>query len=189
MLNLAPRLLVASPTITDPRFRRSVILLAESGDEGALGFVVNRRAPFTFAEVAPDLGIQPRDELRDASLFIGGPVSPERGWVLYTAGHGGELDDGDEIISVGDELRVSAALALLGRFLTEAGLPPFRLFLGYAGWGPNQLEEEIAEGTWLSLEPDRDLIFGQSGETVWDTAIRRLGLNPAGFMMSRGGDA
>ncbi len=183
-----PMLLVAAPSLTDPRFRRSVLLLAESGEDGALGFVLNRRTPYTFGQLADEIGIVPRAEVLGDVVYYGGPVSPERGWLVFENAR--DLGGDDEaIIEVGDSLRVSATLSMLDRLLTRASAPPFRLYLGYAGWGPSQLEEEIREGSWLPLDLDPAFIFDVPPDDAWELAIRKLGLDPGGFMMGRGGSA
>ena len=188
MLELAPGLLIAAPTMTDPRFERSVILLAEANDEGALGFVVNRRAPYTFGQLAGEIGIETVDALSAGSVHFGGPVSPERGWILFRSERDADTDD-DAIIQVGDTFRVSAAVEVLDRLVQRVQPPPFRLFLGYAGWGPHQLQTELSEGAWLPMELDAELVFDTPEDRLWDEAVRKLGLVPGGFFMGGSAEA
>ena len=193
---LAPGIIVAAPTMQDPRFARSVILLAHADAEGALGFVVNRRAPFTFNDLADtdrsrrsewsadEIGVEMNDKVRDAAVHYGGPVSPERGWVLYRSG---SKPADDDVLEVGPHLQVATTLDVLTTFLAKQSADPFRLLLGYAGWEPNQLESELAEGAWLPLDLDSDLVFDEDVDGMWETAVRSMGLLPGGFMMGGGG--
>ena len=181
---LAPGIIVAAPTMQDPRFARSVILLAHADAEGALGFVVNRRAPFTFNDLADEIGVEMNDKVRDAAVHYGGPVSPERGWVLYRSG---SKPADDDVLEVGPHLQVATTLDVLTTFLAKQSADPFRLLLGYAGWEPNQLESELAEGAGLPLDLDSDLVFDEDVDGMWETAVRSMGLLPGGFMMGGGG--
>lgn len=189
MSDLAPRLLVAAPSLSDPRFYRSVVLLAEAGEDGALGFVLNRRTPYTFGQLAKELGILPVAAHIDDHVNYGGPVSPERGWLVFKPDFLSSSDEDDAIIDVGDVLRVSATMNMLDKLLSGDNAPPFRLFLGYAGWGPQQLEAELAEGSWLPLDLDPSFVFDVPDDEAWDAAIKLLGLNPGTLVMGRGGAA
>lgn len=196
---LAPGLLIAAPNMSDPRFTRAVILLAESSPDGALGFVLNRAMDLTLAEVAREVGFELEHDPPDGPVFNGGPVSPERGWVLFRApgarvSHAdteteseGETDSA--IMTVHDDIQLGATLDLLREFLGRQDVRAFRFLLGYSGWGPGQLEAELGSGAWLPLEASSDLLFDVSPDDMWETAIRRLGLQPGGFFMGGGGDA
>jgi putative transcriptional regulator len=185
---LAPGLLVASPTLADPNFSGSLVLMAEHQDEGALGFVVNRAAPIAIADVL--FGIDPAlhrtaEEAGRAEglVLVGGPVSPERLWILYRPG---------PLALAADAVALANGLALGGsRDLLEAvvggDVGPFLLLLGYAGWAPLQIEGEVAAGVWVPLPLHEDLVFEAPLAERWELAVRRLGLDPGGFVVGGGG--
>lgn len=178
---LAPCLLVAMPQLLDPNFRRSVVLLAAHGDEGAMGFVVNRVLPATVDDVLQGLEI-PWAGAVSAPVFGGGPVMPQGGWVLYDSPEGGLSDDCQQVLP---SVYLSASVAVLRKL---AARPPddFRLLLGYAGWGPRQLEGELVEGSWLVVPPTRSLVFDTTPENMWDSAIRTLGIEPSALVPGHG---
>lgn len=188
---LVPGLLIASPGMRDPRFRGVVILLAEQSEDGSLGFVINKTTPFTFKDISKDIGLRVAKILETTAVHYGGPVSEERGWVLFRAlrDPSVEADDGDPGIQVGESMRVSPAIEVLQRFMKNPDAGPFRLMLGYTGWGPEQLEDEIAEGSWLPLDLDPELVFETREEDMYGAALRRLGLSPGTFIVGTGGSA
>ena len=186
--SLAPCLLVASPALSDDGFHRTVVLLTESSESGALGFVLNRKTPFLFEEVARELDVPytPTPE-RDASIYAGGPVSPERGWILFRDEE--RFHDDGSVIEVTRGVKLGITVDLLKTFLSPREDRPFKFLLGYAGWGPGQLEAELKEGAWLPLDFRPDLLFETPADRLWDESIRRLGLAPGAFFMVPGGDA
>lgn len=186
--SLAPGLLIAAPNMTDPRFERAVVLLAESSTDGALGFVLNRQMELTLEEVATEVGFELERAAPEGKVFSGGPVSPERGWVLFRAPDQGP-EEIEGILTVHDDIRLGATLDLLREFLTRKDVRSFRFLLGYSGWGPGQLESELGEGSWLPLEASSDLLFDTAPDDMWEKAIRRLGLQPGTFLVGGGGSA
>jgi putative transcriptional regulator len=176
----APLLLLSMPQMADPNFAQAVILLCDYTEEGAFGLVVNRRMTepaWTVVQTRPDVRVDP-----DLRLWIGGPVEPTRAWVLMTEPQGPAEDQRE--VAPGIRLSVSPELTL---DLLQA--PPSdraRVVIGYAGWGPGQLDEEIAAASWLSLDVDPTLIFDEPPETMWQAALRRLGADPAAFQVSSG---
>ena len=178
---LAPGFLVALPQLTDPNFRRSVILLTSHADDGAMGFVVNRPIPATVAEVLEGLDL-PWMGASDEPVWSGGPVGQQSGFVLYG---GAPADDDAAAEEVVPGLWLSASLDTL----RSLGLRPpsrFRLLLGYAGWSPGQLESEVLEGAWMVLPPDPGLLFDTPHEQMWDAAFRRLGIDPFSIVPGTG---
>jgi putative transcriptional regulator len=120
---------------------------------------------------------------RELQLWVGGPVEPQRSWILLA--HDGEPDD-EFGTRITDDLYLSTSPNLLRRLL-EPDPPPFtRLIVGYSGWGPGQLEAELAASAWLISDVDRELIFTIPPDRMWETAIRRLGADPATLQTSRG---
>jgi putative transcriptional regulator len=171
-MSLAPSLLLSMPQLVDPNFVRSVVLLCEYGPDGAFGLVVNRPSEVT-AAIAVNLE-PPIDQPNELPLLLGGPVEPQRGWILTS-----QPPDDVEHRALGAGLYLSASPALLRRVLTTSRLPKRTLVLaGYAGWGPGQLDNELAESAWLVAPADLDLIFDTPAGDTWEMAIRRLGADP-----------
>jgi putative transcriptional regulator len=165
--SLAPSLLLSMPQLLDENFCRSVILLCKHSHEGAFGLIVNR--PLVRTE-------------QDLEVWAGGPVEPERSWILV----GGEEYSDLPGMRVAKGLSLSTSPNLFQRLLEPSPPPNARLIVGYAGWGPGQLEAELNASAWLIADVDGDLIFNTPADRMWETAIRRLGADPATLQMSRG---
>jgi putative transcriptional regulator len=186
---LAPGLLLAAPSLHDPNFERSVVLLGRSGGEGALGWVINGRELMpvrellTSAELVPEGVSVPRSAVFSRTACVGGPVAPAAGWLVYR--RSGEALAGE--IPVGPEIGVSGELSTFTDLMRGTGPTEFRLVLGCAGWAPGQLESEIVAGAWLPAAVDVALLFETPREAVWDEAYRRsVGAGPAAFTSHRG---
>jgi len=176
---LAPVLLLSMPQMLDPNFARTVVLLAEYSTHGAFGLVVNRQMLEPAHEVIrPD---PPMDIRNDVHLFVGGPVEPNRAWVLTNHR---ELDD--DALEIADGVYLSAAPDLIRHTLQSSPDPHVRLIVGYAGWGAGQLDEELAASSWLMLPVQADLLFDIPVDVMWETAIRRLGAEPSTLQSSSG---
>ncbi len=186
---LAPGFLVASPTLRDPNFAGSLVLIAEHHGEGALGFVVNRPAPIAVTDVLDgvDEGLRRAAEAAGragGAVLVGGPVQPERLWILFRARPG---DDLTGAVAVGDELALGGSREVLEALVRERPTVPFVLLLGYAGWAPLQAESEITAGAWVPMPLSSDLVFDVPLEKRWEVAVRRLGLDPGEFLVGTGG--
>ena len=179
-MSLAPALLLSMPQLTDPNFARSVVLLCEHEPEGAFGLIVNRPSELSAAEaVQLDPPVAPANDL---PLLIGGPVEPQRGWILTS-----QPPESVDSRSLGAGLYLSASPMLLRRVLTARPLPRrTHVFAGYAGWGPGQLDEELARSAWLVMPVELDLIFEIPSSAAWEMAIRRLGADPHQLQMGHG---
>lgn len=176
----APVLLLSMPQMADPNFARSVVLLCDYTDQGAFGLVVNRQMSepaWTLIKTDPPVRVDP-----EVRLWIGGPVDPQRTWVLMSEPQG--PDDEQREICAGVLISVSHELTL--QMLQAPPSNKARVLVGYAGWGPGQLEREIAASGWLMTEVDPQLIFGVPPDQMWETAIRRLGADPSALQMSSG---
>lgn len=175
----APILLLSMPQMADPNFTRTVVLLCDYTDQGAFGLVVNRQMTepaWTLVQTDPPVRVDP--ELR---LWIGGPVEPQRTWVLMSDAQG--PDEEQREVCPGVLLSVSHELTLQ---LLQTPSSSARVMIGYAGWGPGQLDKEIAASAWLTLEVDPTLIFGVEPDQMWEAGIRRLGADPAALQTSSG---
>lgn len=175
----APVLLLSMPQMLDPNFSRSVVLLAEYGTHGAFGLVVNRKMAEPAHEVIrPDPPMHIRE---DVHLFIGGPVEPNRAWVLTN-----HRDLDGDALQIIDGVYLSAAPALIRHALQSSPDPQVRVVVGYAGWAPGQLDEELAASSWLMAPVQADLLFDVPVDVMWETALRRLGAEPSTLQSSSG---
>jgi putative transcriptional regulator len=177
---LAPALLLSMPQLLDPNFVRTVVLLCEHAPEGAFGLVVNRPSDVRAADA---VSLEPAiDAPNELPLFIGGPVEPQRGWILTA-----EPPKNIEHRELGSGLFLSASPVLLRRALMTQPKPERTIVLaGYAGWGPGQLDQEIEMSSWLIMPVELDLIFDIAPGLSWDAAIRRLGADPNLLQMGQG---
>ena len=163
MRSLRGQLLVAGPGLDDPNFRRTVVLVGEHGDDGAMGVVLNRPTAVTVADAVPPLA----DLVDGAELVhVGGPVHPQAVVVLA-----------DYLDAVDDAVIASVAF-LPGEIEDASGVGPvraLRVFAGYAGWSAGQLEDEVEEGSWLVLPAHTDDVFTDTPERLWSDVLRREG--------------
>ncbi len=176
---LAPSLLLSMPQLQDPNFARTVVLLCEHAADGAFGLVLNRP---TDVAAASAVHLEPAVEGGNGlKLWIGGPVEPERGWIIVD-----REPQGVESRQIVDGVYLSSSPLVLRRVLEADPRPRARVLAGYAGWGPGQLDEELSESSWLIADVQPDLIFDVEPALMWETAIRRLGADPTTLQMSRG---
>jgi putative transcriptional regulator len=189
---LAPGLLLAAPMLADPNFEKSVVLLGRHGPEGALGWVVNGpecgkvRDLLIASNLITAHQPLPKADSYDREARRGGPVTPGSGWMLYRRRGITEEIPGE--IALGDAVAVTGDAAAFRATLRGAQPREFFLLLGYAGWGPGQLEAEVREGAWLPCELDESLLFDTDPLELWDRAYRRaVGIAPGAFV--RGGSA
>lgn len=167
------------PQLGDPNFHRSVVLMIEHTDGGAMGLVVNRAAPLTLKDVAKGQSLRIAAERSVESVFVGGPVEPQRGFVLH---------DSEQILEkheVVPGLFLSLTLDALQPLLQDPHRR-MRFCLGYAGWGPQQIEKELSQGAWLFTEAAASPILDSKPDELWDTTLREMGVDPAMLQMSRG---
>lgn len=174
--SLAGKILIAMPGMEDPRFAQSVILICAHGDDGAMGLVVNKALPeMAFTDLLEQLGIDTGFETRDIPLRFGGPVEPGRGFVLHHISQG---DDAEGVMRIGEDLAMTTTRDILEDFASGGGPEQAMLALGYAGWGPGQLDREIRENGWLTADRGDEIIFGANNELKWTAALRKLGIDP-----------
>lgn len=176
--SLAPGFLVASPSLLDPNFMRTVILLVEHGPERSLGFVVNRPADIRFSRVVRELNPGAAQTAPQVPVMMGGPVSPETGWIVYGADQGGYAPEDDGTIRVAERIRVSPSRDRLARLSEQGTAPAHMLVLGYAGWAEGQLDVEIQQGAWIPVELDETVVFETPVEERWNAALAQAGIDP-----------
>ena len=176
---VAPALLVSMPQLADPNFHQTVILLCEHGADGAFGLVLNRPTETSVSKV---VRLAPPVEIDNGlELWIGGPVEPERGWILT-----GTKPLDTESVQVSDGVFLSTSQDLLRRLLVAPPPPRTRLLTGYAGWSAGQLDAELLSSAWLTAEADPEIIFSIRPAEMWETTIRRLGADPS--LLQMGGE-
>lgn len=172
--SLAGQMLIAMPQMQDRRFERSVILLCAHNEDGAMGLVINKLIDsLTLPELLTQLGID-GDGLRGkAHVHFGGPVESGRGFVLHSADYNEE-----GTITVGGNLALTATLDILRAIGRGDGPRRSLLALGYAGWGPGQLDAEIQANGWLHVAADEGIVFGEDFKDKWQRALGKLGIDP-----------
>jgi putative transcriptional regulator len=174
-----PTLLLSMPQLQDPNFARTVVLLCDFVPEGAFGLVLNRPTEMAATDMVKlDPPIVRGNEL---PLCIGGPVEPERGWILLA-----EQPAGEECRTVCSGVYLSTSPSILRAVLSTSPAPRARVLAGYAGWGPGQLDHELAQSAWLMADVEIDLVFDVDSAAMWETAIRRLGADPSALQTSHG---
>ena len=190
--SLAPGFLIASPRLDGSLFERSVILMINHDAHGAMGFIINRPLDVDFGSLLElvDLDGPITPTCYNQDVFFGGPVRVEQLWVMYHGTIAGAAPERTfEGLQEYGEVRFHEDWALSGTahsiesFAFGAGVETFRPFVGYAGWGPGQLEEEIGEGSWLMLDFDEQFVLDAHTDAVWDLALARLGLDEATFLL------
>ena len=172
--NLTGQLLIAMPAMEDERFAHSVILLCAHTDEGAMGIVLNQPlAKPSFDALLRQLDVTPVPPARQIQLCKGGPVDHGRGFVLHTSDW---TCDGSLVVD--DNLALTASLDVLQEIAAGGGPQKGLLALGYASWGPGQLDREMGENVWLSAPNKLDLLFDTEHETKWRRALGILRIDP-----------
>ncbi len=171
---LVGQLLIAMPSMQDPRFAQSVICLCAHSAEGAMGLVLNKPIDgISFDELLRQLELEPHPPERRLRLVQGGPVEGGRGFVLHTTDW-----SSDGSMRVTGELALTASLDILKAVAGGGGPRQGVLALGYAGWGPGQLEDEIQRNSWLSVSPDEALLFKEEAGSMWRQAMAKLKVDP-----------
>ena len=172
---LGGQVLIAMPGMQDPRFARAVICLCLHSAEGAMGIVLNKPIEsLSFDDLLRQLDLQPVPPQRSIGMHQGGPVEGGRGFVLHTTDW-----SSDQSLPVGADLALTASVDILKAIAGGGGPRLGLLALGYAGWGPGQLEDEIQANAWLSVPPDEALLFGPDHEVKWNQAMAKLKVNPS----------
>ena len=168
---LAPSLLVSMPTLNDPYFRKTVILLCDYNAEHAYGMVINRPSTLQICDILADISQFKRD--LEGPLLVGGPVSPEFLWALHTP------DFFDHTTTRVDScVSMSSVQEVLKSISEGVGPRKYMMGSGYAGWGPGQLDKEIKEGAWWMAPADPDLVLNVPYEDRWEIVLKSLGLDP-----------
>ena len=170
---LAGQMLIAMPQMRDARFSRSVVYLCAHTKEGAMGLVINRMFNgLSFPDLLEQLNIEPTPLCDPIKIHFGGPVEAGRGFVLHSTDYVQETT-----LVVNDTVGLTATIDVLKAIANGEGPTRSLLALGYAGWGAGQLDNEIRDNAWLSVEADEDLLFGTELDHKWEKAIAKIGVD------------
>ena len=170
---LAGQMLIAMPQMRDARFSRAVVYLCAHTKEGAMGLVINRMFDgLSFPDLLEQLSIEPTPLCDPIKIHFGGPVEAGRGFVLHSTDYVQETT-----LVVNDDVGLTATIDVLKAIANGAGPNRSLLALGYAGWAAGQLDNEIRDNAWLSVEPDEDLLFGTDLDHKWERAIAKIGVD------------
>jgi putative transcriptional regulator len=179
---LGGQLLVAMPQMPDPRFARSVVYLCAHTADGAMGLIVNKLIDsLSFPDLLRQLGIETQHQTNAIRVHFGGPVEAARGFVLHSTDY-----VHDSTMVVDDEFALTATIDVLKAIASGAGPRRSLLALGYAGWAPGQLDQEIQANGWLTVPAEADLVFGDDIGRIWQSAIARIGVDIGKLASSAG---
>ncbi|MFQ5439576.1 MAG: YqgE/AlgH family protein [Paracoccaceae bacterium] len=182
---LEGKLLIAMPSMGDVRFERTVIFMCAHSSDGAMGLIVNKPAPdLRFGDLLEQLDMKPAGKGREIRVHFGGPVEHGRGFVL----HSPDYESTDSTLRVDERFGMTATLDILEDISNGEGPDCCLLALGYAGWGPGQLESELQAHGWLTCDATHDLVFGRGDGGKWEAALASLGISPS-FLSASGGTA
>jgi len=171
--SLTNHFLIAMPGLQDPNFSRTVTYVCEHTEQGAMGIVINRPMEIRLGAMLDQLDIESQDrQVLDALVYLGGPVQPERGFVLHSGGEGF-----DSTLSITPEISVTTSRDVLEAIADGKGPAQRLIALGYAGWGGGQLEQEMSANAWLSGPADEEIIFKLPAAARWQAAANLLGVD------------
>lgn len=174
-MDLTGKFLVAMPGMGDPRFDRGVVLICAHSGEGAMGLIVNKPLQdLSLARLLEHLEIPLSPEGRDIRVHFGGPVERGRGFVLHSRDYRSEATT----MAIAGGYGMTATLDVLEALARGEGPHRALLAMGYAGWGPGQLEAEIARNDWLTTEGEPGLVFSEDDRGKWSAALRGMGIDP-----------
>ncbi|AWL12869.1 UPF0301 protein [Saliniradius amylolyticus] len=174
MQSLENHFLIAMPSMEDSYFARSVTYICEHNEEGAMGIVLNKPVGLKLKEMLKqvDEGIVVNDDKAEQIVVAGGPVAPERGFILHSPQQGWGSS-----LSLTPEIMVTTSKDILDVLGNEQGPAKSVVALGYAGWSPGQLEQELQDNSWLTIEADPELLFDVPVHQKWETAVKKLGVD------------
>lgn len=175
-LNLTGSMLIAMPQMQDERFAQSVVFMCDHSEKGAMGLIVNKPATdIGFPDLLEQLEIERSDAVGNVDVMVGGPVETGRGFVLHSTDFKSDL----RTMKVMKGVSLTPTLDVLEEIAAGRGPRDALMLLGYAGWGPGQLEGELARNGWLTCDANADLVFQIPAAEKWSTALRELGVDPA----------
>ena len=173
--SLKNHFLIAMPSLTDPYFKQSVVYLCEHDEQGAMGFIVNHPVKLTIQKLlenAESIAHEPIPPINDA-VFLGGPLDMDRGFVLHTP-----TEDSSNSTLLNEQLMMSNSNAMLSSLGTKDEPEHYMVALGYSSWDPGQLEDEISQNQWLTIDFENDTLFKTPASKRWRSSLERLGIDP-----------
>ena len=171
--NLTNHFIIAMPSLLDDNFNQTFTYICEHNENGSFGLVINRKTDITFDEVIHQMEIKTGDSIaHNKSIYHGGPVQQERGFILHQP-----LGEWSSSLKINDHLSLTTSRDILEAIAIDEGPEQSIITLGYAGWSPGQLEQEIAANTWLSCPADEQIIFNIPTEKRWQAAANLLGID------------
>ncbi|HET6914402.1 MAG TPA: YqgE/AlgH family protein [Rhodanobacteraceae bacterium] len=174
--SLTGHFLIAMPALGDPNFARGVTFVCQHGEEGTMGLVVNRASEYKLGDVMAQMQMACEDEAVAATqVLIGGPVQAERGFVL----HAPDDRHWDSTFKISDTLAVTTSRDILAAMAEGKGPARALVALGYAGWGAGQLEEELRDNAWLTVEANERILFDTALADRWQAAVALVGVDPS----------
>lgn len=184
--SLSGKLLIAMPGMGDPRFEHSVVFICAHSDDGAMGLIVNKPTPeLKFSDLLAQLKIAPPPaEATAVAVHYGGPVEGGRGFVLHSSDYSGN----ESTLQVDGAFGMTATLDVLEDLSRGTGPDRCFLALGYAGWGPGQLEDELQRNGWLTCDAEPEIVFSPDPDRKWQMALASLGIDPM-MLSATGGRA
>ena len=183
-VNLTHHFLIAMPNMADPHFSRTLTYICEHNEQGALGLVINRPIDMTLAKLLDQVSIPATSAQCDLiPVHYGGPVQTDRGFVLH-----GPLGNWQSTLSISSEIGLTTSKDILQAVARGEGPRQMLVTLGYAGWAPGQLENEIQHNGWLHCSADAELIFGQDTDGKYERALKKIGID-LGMLSSEAGHA
>lgn len=182
-IELTGKLLIAMPGMSDPRFSKSVIFMCAHSSDGSMGLIVNKPTPeLKLGDLLDQLKIPKGPENREIRVHFGGPVELGRGFVLHSADYQSE----DATLKVDEVFGMTATHDILEAIASGNGPKSATLMLGYAGWGPGQIESELVHNGWLVADASPELVFGADSDAKWRDALKSLGVDPKSLSAASG---
>ena len=170
--SLRDHFLIAMPGLNDSSFAHTVTYICEHSDKGAMGVVINAATPMLLKEIFSQMDLEDRSDQGDQIVMSGGPVQPERGFVL----HSNEAK-WQSTLEISPDVSLTASRDIITALADGRGPKQCLIALGYAGWGEGQLEAEIAANSWLTVPADKNIIFNTPFEERWASAALALGID------------
>ena len=166
------QLLIAMPQLNDSEFNQTITLICEHNDQGAMGIVINQALNLSTTQLLGQMNIDYKEDCMDSSVLAGGPVQTDRGFVVHRSGKKWKSS-----ILLDDDISITTSSDILHSIANNEVTEQTFIALGYAGWGPNQLENEISNNSWLNIPINSEIIFAKNISTRWNKAANSLGFN------------
>ena len=170
--NLTGQVLISAPSLDSDHFSKGVVLVCGHDDNGVIGLLINKILPkFSFEDLLLSLKIEPKNNAIHAPIYFGGPVEPSRGFVLHSADFYQKTT-----VKITQDIHLTATTDILELIAKGQGPEHYLMALGYSGWSSEQLEQELLTNAWLNGSIQKDLIFSDSAETLWDSIMEQMGV-------------